>query len=569
MNALCKRAVFLSLVSLIQATGLRCQVIISTDDPDQDTSAVLKVQAVDKGFLPPCMALVSADLPAPVTSPAAGLIVYNTAHSGNLSNSVCPGLYYWSGQRWIRFDDGVKCGYTPLPDNCNPAGTVEDINSNLYPTIAIGNQEWMAENLKVTRYNDGTLIPNVTDGSEWTSLSTGARCWYENDSSNGNIYGALYNWQAVYHDSLFNLCPKGWHVPSDEEWMALSDFLGGENIAGGKIKESDTLHWQAPNTGAVNSTCFSALPAGEFNGIFAYLNSDARFWSSTEDDAYHAWNRGLGYSTARLTRNSIGKNSGYSVRCIKDCQNHPTPSDAGNDSVNILNDSTILEGNTPNTGLGFWQVIYGTGGNISDPYNPSSIFTGVAGHYYKLRWTITTDCDASTDDVEISFYCPTTPTIADAGPDQQEVMSTSTTLQGNAPLAGTGQWSIISGYGGSVADASDPATTLTGIEGHTYTLRWTIIACSSSEDDVMVSFACPAADAGPDQFNVSGDSTNLQGNNPFTGIGLWSIIAGTGGNIANPSDPQSAFTGVPGGSGYTLRWAVTSDCFPAMDDVQL
>ena len=189
---------------------------------------------------------------------------------------------------------------------------------------------------------------------------------------------------------------------------------------------------------------------------------------------------------------------------------------------------------------------------------------------YTLRYTGTCESGSVTDDVDISFECDPQPTPSDVGPDQLNLTTLATTMQGNTPTEGTGQWSILSGTGGSIADASNPVSGFTGIEGQNYTLRWSITtACNTSQDDVTISFACPTAEAGPNQGDVPGTTTTLQATAPFVGTGLWTIVTGSGGSIANPSDPVSTFTGIPGyylGS-YTLKWTVTSNCTSVWDQV--
>ena len=155
--------------------------------------------------------------------------------------------------------------------NTSNSETVTDIDGNTYKTVKIGNQIWMAENLKVTHYRNGDIIPNVTNNFEWAYLSTGAWCVHDNDGSYANTYGYLYNWYAV--NDIRNIAPEGWHVPTDEEWKELEMYLGmsqteaddtgyrGTN-EGGKLKEAGTTHWETPNTGATNETGFSALPGG-------------------------------------------------------------------------------------------------------------------------------------------------------------------------------------------------------------------------------------------------------------------------------------------------------------------
>ena len=144
---------------------------------------------------------------------------------------------------------------------------VTDYDGNHYSSVLIGSQIWMAENLKTIKYNDGTAIPLVTDATEWSNLTTHGYCWYNNDEATyGDTYGALYNWYTV---ETGNLCPTGWHVPTDAEWTELIDYLGGESVAGGKLKETGTTHWNSPNPGATNETGFTTLPGGyraDFNG---------------------------------------------------------------------------------------------------------------------------------------------------------------------------------------------------------------------------------------------------------------------------------------------------------------
>ena len=196
-------------------------------------------------------------------------------------------------------------------------GTVTDIEGNLYKTVKIGDQWWMAENLKVTRYRNGDSIPNVTDGDEWSNLSTGAYADYENTASNSAVYGKLYNWYAVA-DSR-NIAPAGWHVASYAEWTTLTTFLGGEAVAGGKLKEKGTAHWQSPNEGATNETGFSALPGGRYHsgGSFDGLGSDGYCWSSTANSS-NAWGCYMGYNFGGVDRNYFNQSSGFSVRCVRD-----------------------------------------------------------------------------------------------------------------------------------------------------------------------------------------------------------------------------------------------------------
>ncbi len=196
--------------------------------------------------------------------------------------------------------------------------TITDTDGNTYTIVTIGNQVWMRENLKTTKYSDGTAIPDITGNSAWAGLSTPAYCWYNNDQNTyGNVYGALYNWYAV---NTGKLCPTGWHVPADAEWTTLTDYLGGASVAGGKLKEADTAHWRSPNTGATNSSGFTALPGGYrvSNGSFLNIGDCGYWWGSTENGTDGAWGRGMYYSDGDVFRGSSNKYFGFSVRCIKD-----------------------------------------------------------------------------------------------------------------------------------------------------------------------------------------------------------------------------------------------------------
>jgi uncharacterized protein (TIGR02145 family) len=222
--------------------------------------------------------------------------------------------------------------------NCNKKNpteasttTVTDIDGFVYKTVKIGNQWWMAENLKVTRYRNGDYIPHVTDNSTWEGLTTGACCNFNNDGTNATTYGSLYNWYAV-NDSR-NIAPAGWHVPSDEEWKELEMYLGmsqseADNTGwrgtdeGGKLKDAGTGYWIAPNTGATNESGFSALPGGcrHCDGLYYEddINHYAEFWTSTEYNNTSAFLRTLSWRHSTITRTAGDKQWGFSVRCVKD-----------------------------------------------------------------------------------------------------------------------------------------------------------------------------------------------------------------------------------------------------------
>ena len=197
--------------------------------------------------------------------------------------------------------------------------TVTDVDGNTYRVVQIGNQVWMAENLRTARYNDGTAIPLVTNNSSWSNLSTPAYCWHENDKNQYAVpYGALYNWYTV---NTGKLCPTGWHVPSDAEWTTLTTFLGGTSVAGGKMKQTGTARWRSPNTGATNSSGFSGVPGGgrlNYVGTFYNMGYYGGWWSSTAYSDLNAWGRRLDYDGAYVHRYYYSKSYGFSVRCLRD-----------------------------------------------------------------------------------------------------------------------------------------------------------------------------------------------------------------------------------------------------------
>jgi uncharacterized protein (TIGR02145 family) len=196
--------------------------------------------------------------------------------------------------------------------------TVKDIDGNTYNIIQIGDQFWMKENLKVSKFKNGDNITEVTDNVQWSGLSTPALCFYDNDEANEDPYGLMYNWYVV-KDSR-GLCPTGWHVPTVDDWTELTDFLGGELVAGGKLKESGTSHWQSPNEGATNSSGFTAVPGGRRNtdGSFIQLGTKALFWTSTEFNSESAMRNGIENSGTEIESENGNKKYGFSVRCIKD-----------------------------------------------------------------------------------------------------------------------------------------------------------------------------------------------------------------------------------------------------------
>lgn len=231
----------------------------------------------------------------------------NNSHGPVITNNI---------QDWL--DATFGSNYHVLRTNLQgTSGVVTDIDGNVYHTVTIGTQEWMVENLKTTKLNDGTSIQFAPDYQVWNALNdvTPKYCWYNNDISNKNIYGALYNWYTV---NTGKLAPTGWHIPTDAEWTVLFTSLGGEDFAGGRMKETGFSHWLSPNSGASNICGFSALPGGIREGGFNYQNIFTHIWSSSKYDFDRAWHIGLYYDHEFVARGYIFLWEGNSVRCIKD-----------------------------------------------------------------------------------------------------------------------------------------------------------------------------------------------------------------------------------------------------------
>jgi uncharacterized protein (TIGR02145 family) len=206
-------------------------------------------------------------------------------------------------------------------------------NNSNSEIVTIGTQIWQSKNLDVETYRDGTPIPQVTDPTQWANLTTGAWCYYNNDSANNATYGKLYNWYAVagIHDtdpSTPNkiLTPQGWYIPSDTDWTILFDFLGGELVSGGKMKSTGTLQagtglWESPNEVATNESGFSGIPGGYVlnDGNFASIGFGSSWWSSSESiSGMGAIYLSLGNHRNYVYRGGAGYNYGMSVRCVKE-----------------------------------------------------------------------------------------------------------------------------------------------------------------------------------------------------------------------------------------------------------
>ena len=267
---------FFTLTSMAQNVG------IGTATPA--ASAQLDVSSTTKGFLPPRM---TAAQRSTISSPNNGLLVYQTDYPS--------GLYYFNAGVWSSVAVPIH-----------------------YPSVSICNQKWMDKNLDVTTYRNGDTIAYVTDPAAWAALTTGAWCYYNNDPSTNATYGKLYNWFAV--NDPRGLAPAGWHVPSDAEWTTLEICLGGEAVAGSKMKVTGTTTWTSPNSGATNSSGFAGLPGGLrlSNYGFFDLRNYGLWWSSTEVSTADAWYRYLYYFNTSIIRTTFPKTHGFSVRCLRD-----------------------------------------------------------------------------------------------------------------------------------------------------------------------------------------------------------------------------------------------------------
>ncbi len=292
-----KQKLFLVVIIMIISNSLAAQVAINTDGNSADGSAMLEVKSTNKGLLPPRMTEAQTD---GISSPAAGLLIFQTDET--------TGYYYYTGTDWI--------GLLGTGAGAISTSVCIDYDGNAYQTFTIGDQVWMAENLRVTHYKNGVAIPIETDGTAWSGLTSGAYCWFDNYYGNEN-YGPLYNWYAV--DDSRGLCPDGWHVSTHAEWNTLATYLGGASVAGGKMKTDCNL-WESPNIDATNISNFSGLPGGYRDNIGDFLSKTyiGYWWSSTEGSSSDAWGRSLEYNYSSVDEYDGSKRNGFSVRCLRD-----------------------------------------------------------------------------------------------------------------------------------------------------------------------------------------------------------------------------------------------------------
>jgi uncharacterized protein (TIGR02145 family) len=299
-----KKITFLLVIFIIATKMIFAQVGINTDNSAPDNSAMLEVKSTVKGFLPPRMNTTQRNA---IASPTDGLVIYNTDEKT---------LNVYNGTSWSPI----------VPAGCGSSFT-DPRNGKVYGTILIGTQCWMTQNLNI-----GTRI---NGSGNQTANGVIEKYCYSDLESNCDVYGGLYQWAEMvqYLNGATNttswdpvpsgpvqgICPTGWHLPSDAEWSILTTYLGGESVAGGKMKETGTTHWASPNTGATNSSGFTALPGGgrNYDGTFESITALGYFWSASEYSTALARYRKLYYFDAAVYRNYDGKSYGFSVRCLQ------------------------------------------------------------------------------------------------------------------------------------------------------------------------------------------------------------------------------------------------------------
>jgi uncharacterized protein (TIGR02145 family) len=326
---------------------------------------------------------------------------------------------------------------------------------------------------------------------------------------------------------------------------------------------------------------FTALPAGyrRNTGEYDNLGARGRFWTS-DHDPYQSefFLREIRYNSAQIRNYLHEPEYGMSIRCLRDsippCQPQPDQANAGQDAYNIGGNTFTLTGNTPTHGTGLWTILSGQGGSLTEATNPQSLFTGQFFETYTLVWTITTVCGSSSDTLTLGFDCAPYPDQANAGQDAYNIGGNTFTLTGNTPTHGTGLWTILSGQGGSLADATNPQSLFTGQFFETYTLEWTITTvCGSSSDTLNLGFDCAPypdqANAGQDSLEIAGDSVQLWANVPSVGNGQWAVVSGSVSAGLVFSDPGLANTWFYGmsDSSYTLVWTISNQCGSSSDTV--
>jgi uncharacterized protein (TIGR02145 family) len=247
---------------------------------------------------------------SPKTNDGTGTASFTSTITGLTANTTYHVRAYAS--------NGVGTAYGEDKQFITDPLTISDVDGNIYNVIRIGTQLWLKQNLKTTKLNDNSSIPLVTGSSAWSNLSSSGYCWYDGNEGYKSTYGAIYNWYAV---NTGKLCPAGWHVSTDNDWISLEFYLGGVSPAGGKLKETGTTHWLSPNYGAKDEYGFTALPGGwrrGDNGTFEFMTSYGLWWTSTEYISPEAYYRKIWYDDDKTYKSFSHEKYGMSVRCMKD-----------------------------------------------------------------------------------------------------------------------------------------------------------------------------------------------------------------------------------------------------------
>jgi uncharacterized protein (TIGR02145 family) len=265
-----------------------------------------------------------------------------------------------------------NCGASNVHNPALTYGYLTDQDGHLYKTISIGTQVWMAENLNTGHYSNGDTIPVMPNFNSWAAISYGICHWYDLDSANNNCpYGRLYNWYTIVDPR--NVCPVGWHVPTDNEWTILVDYLGGEELAGGRMKTVGNQYWDLAL--GFNSSGFSALPSGFTNGIFQDIRRTASWWSSTPNSSTNAWSRGVYYYTNVSARGYSDMNHGNAIRCLKNASSLQG-------FINSIGCGSAINSGMPVSGwesIGVNSTVSYTGGNAGSHNGQTVASTGVTG----------------------------------------------------------------------------------------------------------------------------------------------------------------------------------------------
>ena len=410
---------------------------------------------------------------------------------------------------------------------------VVDIDGNVYQTVQIGDQVWMAENLKVTHYRNGDAIPNVTSNSEWAGLSTGAYCAYDDNESNADTYGYLYNWYAV--DDSRNIAPEGWHVPTDDEWKTLEMHLGMSQ------SEADDTGWRGTNVGSklagnadlwyngnlennaeFGTSGFTALPGGcriFSNGIYYSMGGHGYFWSSTEYSSYHAWYRILYCSDSRVYRFYNSRGSGSSVRCLRDLDNLTIRQfdnlDEPKNETHLENYAHSIANTQSRSSRTDWLTFStdtltiqpGTSADVTVTVNAGGLGSGIYSEYISIT---------SNDTANSLIVVPVTMSVANSAPivnagSDQEIMASSSgtasvTLDGSATYdldgdAMTYSWVL----DGTEVSTAVTFTTDLSVGVHTFTLTANDGALDGTDDVVITvtAFPNPIISISPDSLNFT------------------------------------------------------------------